>query len=53
MTSKLEQRRKLPDLHHINADIAKLDIREVGGLYRANDIKIIFDWLVETSTSQG
>ena len=29
--------------YNINAVIAKLDIREVGGLYQANDVKIIFD----------
>ena len=29
--------------YNITAVIAKLDIREVGGLYQANDVKIIFD----------
>lgn len=31
------------ETHDINAVITKLDIREVGGLYQANDVKIIFD----------
>ena len=29
--------------YDITAVIAKLDIRETGGLYQANDVKIIFD----------